>query len=86
MRHLILPPSSGGDKTVQNPRDPFRPFVNSPKLLTSRTQNDQVTSSDAGANSMTPRNDGKQEWRLPNARQGFQGVAKKYQESKKPRP
>ena len=61
-------------KPLRNPPDPFRPRVASPTMGGSDKQ--MLTQSPMGKQ-LAPLSDGKREYRLPNKRQGFAGVARR---------
>lgn len=58
----------------KNPPDPFRPNVAHPKL---GGDDAQMLTSSAPGKQLVPFGDGKREYRLPNKRQGFSGIARR---------
>jgi hypothetical protein len=58
----------------RNAKDPFRPNVAHPKM---GGDNKQMTTQSPMGKQLVPLSDGKREFRLPNKRQGFSGVARR---------
>jgi hypothetical protein len=65
--------SRGRGPAIAKPRDPFRPNIANPKM--GGKDADMMTSSTMGKQ-LVPLSDGKREYRLPNKRQGFAGIAR----------
>lgn len=61
-------------KPSRNPADPFRPRVAAPKL---GGKDKQMLTPSTPGKQLVPLSDGKREYRLPNKRQGFAGIARR---------